>query len=201
MKFPGLLKFWPPTPHPPGWVRFFSPLRPPLVGGGGIFIFAFKDTISRHFAGYASVALETIWLHEPRDVIFLGPLMTENTRAHAQYGKCLLGSPHWRLKIEDATLSNSAFPGTLVWVRCCLHTLIVAECDRGRFEASPKPEKQKTGWNQYRLIYSCQSKHNHLLKSYLQRTGWNFLLIYSCAWVSERNYREWESLAETGTLA
>ena len=38
--------------------------------------FAFKDTISRHFAGYASVALETIWLHEPRDLIFLGTLMT-----------------------------------------------------------------------------------------------------------------------------
>ena len=38
--------------------------------------FAFKDTISRHFAGYASVALETIWLHEKRDLIFLGPLMT-----------------------------------------------------------------------------------------------------------------------------
>ena len=34
-------------------------------------------TISRHFAGYASVALETIWLHEPRDLIFSGPLMTE----------------------------------------------------------------------------------------------------------------------------
>ena len=39
-------------------------------------IFAFKVTISRHFAGYASVALETIWLHEPRDLIFLGPPMT-----------------------------------------------------------------------------------------------------------------------------
>ena len=38
--------------------------------------FAFKVTISRHFAGYASVALETIWLHEPRDLIFLGPPMT-----------------------------------------------------------------------------------------------------------------------------
>ena len=38
--------------------------------------FAFKYTISRHFAGYASVALETIWLHEPRDLIFSGPLMT-----------------------------------------------------------------------------------------------------------------------------
>ena len=35
-------------------------------------IFALKDTISRHFAGYASVALETIWLHEPRDLIFSG---------------------------------------------------------------------------------------------------------------------------------
>ena len=32
--------------------------------------------MSRHFAGYSSVALETIWLHEPRDLIFLGPLMT-----------------------------------------------------------------------------------------------------------------------------
>ena len=39
-------------------------------------IFAFKETIFRHFAGYASLALETIWLHEPRDLIFLGPLMT-----------------------------------------------------------------------------------------------------------------------------
>ena len=39
-------------------------------------IFAFKHTISRNFAGYATVALETIWLHEPRDLIFLGPLMT-----------------------------------------------------------------------------------------------------------------------------
>ena len=39
--------------------------------------FAFKGTISLHFAGYASVALETIWLHEPRDLIFSGPLMTE----------------------------------------------------------------------------------------------------------------------------
>ena len=38
--------------------------------------FAFKVTISRHFAGYASVALETIWRHEPRDLIFLGPPMT-----------------------------------------------------------------------------------------------------------------------------
>ena len=38
--------------------------------------FACKSTISRHFAAYASVALETIWLHEPRDLIFLGPLMT-----------------------------------------------------------------------------------------------------------------------------
>ena len=38
--------------------------------------FAFKYTISRHFAGYASVALETIWLHETRDLIFLGPLIT-----------------------------------------------------------------------------------------------------------------------------
>ena len=38
--------------------------------------FALKVTISRHFAGYASVALETIWLHEPRDLIFLGPPMT-----------------------------------------------------------------------------------------------------------------------------
>ena len=83
----------PNPPPPPGWGEskkkfwtvhdisrtfdFFDPLkfplRPPLVGGGG---FAFKDTISRHFASYASVALETIWLHEPRDVIFLGPLMT-----------------------------------------------------------------------------------------------------------------------------
>ena len=93
----GLVVPTPPPPHPRGGVgqnlfNFFSgqfmtfpgllfdffdplkfPLRPPLVGGGG---FAFKDTISRHFAGYASVALETIWLHEPRDVIFLGPLMT-----------------------------------------------------------------------------------------------------------------------------
>ena len=71
------------------------PLRPPPLGGEVIFLgrnhpqicrdlcilnpfsdlfFAFKDTISRHFAGYASVALETIWLHEPRDLIFLGPL-------------------------------------------------------------------------------------------------------------------------------
>ena len=40
-------------------------------------MFAFKATIPRHFAGYASVALETIWLHEPRDLIFSGPLMTE----------------------------------------------------------------------------------------------------------------------------
>ena len=32
--------------------------------------------MSRHFASYSSVALETIWLHEPRDLIFLGPLMT-----------------------------------------------------------------------------------------------------------------------------
>ena len=33
--------------------------------------------MSRHFAGYSSVglALETIWLHEPRVLIFLGPLM------------------------------------------------------------------------------------------------------------------------------
>ena len=73
------------------------PLRPPPLGGKSIFLgrnhpqicrdlcilnpfsdlfFAFKDTISRHFAGYTSVALETIWLHEPRDLIFLGPLMT-----------------------------------------------------------------------------------------------------------------------------
>ena len=61
---------------------FFDPPKIPTAtpfgggeGGRGI-LFAFKDTISRHFAGYASVALETIWLHEPRDVIFLGPLMT-----------------------------------------------------------------------------------------------------------------------------
>ena len=32
--------------------------------------------MSRHFAGYSSVDLETIWLHEPRDLIFQGPLMT-----------------------------------------------------------------------------------------------------------------------------
>ena len=32
--------------------------------------------MSRNFAGYSSVALETIWLHEPRDLIFLGPFMT-----------------------------------------------------------------------------------------------------------------------------
>ena len=38
--------------------------------------FAFKDTMTRHFAGYAPVALEAIWLHEQRDLIFLGPLMT-----------------------------------------------------------------------------------------------------------------------------
>ena len=78
---------------------FFDPLKfplrlPPLGWGGQFFLgrnhpqicrdlcilnpfsdlfFAFKVTISRHFAGYASVALETIWLHEPRDLIFLGP--------------------------------------------------------------------------------------------------------------------------------
>ena len=68
MTFPGLLIFLPPK----------IPTATPFGGGGGggDFFFAFKDTISRHFASYASVALETIWLHEPRDVIFLGPLMT-----------------------------------------------------------------------------------------------------------------------------
>ena len=126
MKFPGLLKCWPPTPprNPPespgvGWVKhifiafldsswhfpdfwFFDPLKfqlrpPPWVGGqfflgmnhsqiyphmrakfghDQTYFFAFKVTMSRHFAGYSSVALETIWLHEPRDLIFLGPLMT-----------------------------------------------------------------------------------------------------------------------------
>ena len=74
------------------------PLRPPPLGWGGQFFldrnhpqicrdlcilnpfsdlfFAFKNTISPHFAGYASVALKTIWLHEPRDLIFPGPLIT-----------------------------------------------------------------------------------------------------------------------------
>ena len=35
-------------------------------------IFAFKSTIFRHVAGYASVALETILLHVTRDLIFSG---------------------------------------------------------------------------------------------------------------------------------
>ena len=58
------------------WTVQKKTIYPPHPGGWGEFFFAFKDTISRHFAGYASVALETIWLHEPRDVIFLGTLMT-----------------------------------------------------------------------------------------------------------------------------
>ena len=33
-------------------------------------MFAFKSTIFCHFAGYASVALETIWLHGPRELFF-----------------------------------------------------------------------------------------------------------------------------------
>ena len=39
-------------------------------------MFAFKGTIFCHFAGYVSVALETIWLHGPYDLIYSGPLMT-----------------------------------------------------------------------------------------------------------------------------
>ena len=38
-------------------------------------LFGFKSTIFRHFACYASIVLETIWLHGPRDLIFSGPLM------------------------------------------------------------------------------------------------------------------------------
>ena len=52
----------------PGSVQLKSLFRP--------IFFAFKYTMSRHFAGSASVAIETIWIHEPRDLIFLGPFMT-----------------------------------------------------------------------------------------------------------------------------
>ena len=88
MTFPGLLIFLPPkisTSTPPPWVGrsiFVCRNHPQICRDlcilnhfSDLFL-AFKDTISRHFAGYASVALETIWLHEPRDLIFLGPLMT-----------------------------------------------------------------------------------------------------------------------------
>ena len=88
MTFPGLLIFWPPkipTSTPPlGWGgQFFLGRNHPqicrdlcILNPFSDLFFAFKVTISRHFAGYASVALETIWLHEPRDLIFLGPPMT-----------------------------------------------------------------------------------------------------------------------------
>ena len=55
--------------------------------------------MSRHFAGYASVALETIWLHEPCDLIFLGPLMTllclsrYSSLYHSQMHICLCFKP------------------------------------------------------------------------------------------------------------
>ena len=38
-------------------------------------MFAFKSTIFCHFAGYASVALVTIWLYGPRDLGFSESLM------------------------------------------------------------------------------------------------------------------------------
>ena len=88
MTFPGLLIFWPPkipTSTPPlGWGgQFFLGRNHPqicrdlcILNPFSDLFFAFKVTISRHFAGYASVALETIWRHEPRDLIFLGPPMT-----------------------------------------------------------------------------------------------------------------------------
>ena len=88
MTFPGLLIFWPPkilTSTPPPWVGmsiFLGRNHPQICRDLCILnpfsdlFFAFKVTISRHFAGYASVVLETIWLHEPRDLIFLGPPMT-----------------------------------------------------------------------------------------------------------------------------
>ena len=88
MTFPGLLIFWPPkipTSTPPPWVgrSIFLGWNHPqicrdlcILNPFSDLFFAFKVTISRHFAGYASVALETIWLHEPRDLIFLGPPMT-----------------------------------------------------------------------------------------------------------------------------
>ena len=87
MTFPGLLIFWPPkipTSTPP-WVGrsiFLGRNHPQIcrdlciLNPFSYLFFAFKVTISRHFAGYASIALETIWLHEPRDLIFLGPPMT-----------------------------------------------------------------------------------------------------------------------------
>ena len=77
--------------------------------------FAFKYTISRHFAGYASVALETIWLHEPRDLIFSGPLMTllsnigtlGPTQALRE-----MKNPNYELVLEFEHRTNS---GVVVW--------------------------------------------------------------------------------------
>ena len=103
MTFPGLLIFWPPkipTSTPPPWVGrsiFLGRNHPQICRDlcilnpfSDLFL-VFKVTISRHFAGYASVALETIWLHEPRDLIFLGPPMT--LLCLSRYSRCTVRVP------------------------------------------------------------------------------------------------------------
>ena len=188
MKFPGLLKFWPLTPpQPPGW-------------GGSIF---FLDS-SWHFPDFLFVWPPKIPTATPfgggRRYFFC--IQRHNIPSFCRLCISSLGNnmapwTTWRDfsgTAHDATLLIQVlwYGWGVVYTRWLSPNVTAAVLRRRRSRRNKGQAETNTD------LFTAANPNTI---TYLQRTGWNFLLIYSCAWVSERNCREWESLAETGTLA
>ena len=188
--FPDFWNFDPQPPHPPGWggskfffwtvhdisrtFDFFDPLKFPLrppLVGGGGGEFVF--CIQRHnIPSFCRLCISSLG----------------NNMAPWTTWRDFSGTAH------DATLLIQVlwYGWGVVYTRWLSPNVTAAVLRRRRSRRNKGQAETNTD------LFTAANPNTI---TYLQRTGWNFLLIYSCAWVSERNCREWESLAETGTLA
>ena len=191
MTFPGLLKCWhPPTPPGVGWVQIFFFFSGQFMTFPGLLIFLtpLKFPLRPPLVGGGGDFFCCIQRHNIPSFCRLCICSLGNNMAPWTTWRDFSGTAH------DATLLIQVlwYGWGVVYKRWLSPNVTAAVLRRRRSRRNKGQAETNTD------LFTAANPNTI---TYLQRTGWNFLLIYSCAWVSERNCREWESLAETGTLA